>query len=106
MVVDTGIASKAVVKWSRRISRAVLDERMADEYEWFAKLVEDKKHLNNHQFFSWLATRPEAEDLLRWCLFVLEESSELDWVCAESRKVFEEPTSRKPHLLKIVEEFE
>ncbi len=79
---------------------------MAIEYEWFAKLIEEKNHLNNHQFFNWLATRPEAVGLLRWCLFVLKESSELDWFCAEARKVFEAPTSSQPHLLKIVEEFE
>jgi len=106
MKVATGIASEAVVEWSRKIAKTALDERMADEYKWFARLIEEKKLLNNHQFFNWLATRSEAVGLLRWCLYVLKESPELHWFCAEARKVFEIPTSRQPDLLKIVEEFE
>lgn len=106
MEVDTGSAAEAVVEWSRRIARTALDEQMAREYGWFARLIEEKKHQNNYQFFNWLAARPEAEGLLRWCLYVLKESPELHWVCAEARSIFQAPTSRQPHLLKIVEEFE
>lgn len=106
MGVVIGSASEAVVEWSRRISRTVLDERMAIEYKWFAELIEAKTHLNNHQFFNWLATRPEAVGLLRWCLFILKGSSELFWFCAEARKVYEAPTSIQPHLLNILERYE
>lgn len=107
MEVVIGSAAKVVRDGARHISRKACDSHMSVEYDWFAKVIENiGDRLNNHQFFTRIAKRPEAVGLLRWCLFVLKGSSELFWFCAEARNVYEAPTFSQPHLLKILKRYE
>ena len=96
----------SLVEKASLIAAVGKDRRAADELDWLTGVLRTMHTHNNYQFFRRIAKRKDAVQLIRWCMCLLKDSPDRDWIIHEAEKVYGAGVPPfQPTLLEIVRKF-